>query len=264
MSATSPRRATGWSNGSRTAACWCALPARISPATDDDLVPVKLRRGGRILGGSLSWDKPQQLAGFSRDSPFNGMAVPERRDRHAPGAGRARRAADRPHLGDARRRHAAGHRAAPRQGHADRAVPCHRRHALVGPAAVRRLRRHAQAHRRAVRRGRQQRSRRGQPPTMPRPPVGAADPRARRLRRFRHAAADRAAGARPISPPAPAPTIRPASTARRKAWSRSIRWRPPTGRRRSISPRSTRASTSIGTASRSTCAGRSSWPRWRC
>jgi Domain of unknown function (DUF4159)/Aerotolerance regulator N-terminal len=43
---------------------------------DDSLVPVKLRRGGRILGGSLSWDKPQQLAGFSRESPFNGMAVP--------------------------------------------------------------------------------------------------------------------------------------------------------------------------------------------
>src|SRR6185312_15365196 len=43
---------------------------------DDDLVPVKLRRGGRILGGSLSWDKPQQLAAFSRESPFAGMAVP--------------------------------------------------------------------------------------------------------------------------------------------------------------------------------------------
>ncbi len=43
---------------------------------DDSLVPVKLRRGGRILGGSLSWDKPQQLAGFSRESPFNGMAIP--------------------------------------------------------------------------------------------------------------------------------------------------------------------------------------------
>ena len=43
---------------------------------DDNLVPVKLRRGGRILGGSLSWDKPQQLAAFSRESPFNGMAVP--------------------------------------------------------------------------------------------------------------------------------------------------------------------------------------------
>jgi hypothetical protein len=45
-------------------------------AADDDLVPVKLRRGGRILGGSLSWDQPQQLAGFSHDSPFNGMTVP--------------------------------------------------------------------------------------------------------------------------------------------------------------------------------------------
>jgi hypothetical protein len=45
--------------------------------TDDDLVPVRLRRGGRILGGSLSWDKPQKLAGFSRESPFAGMAVPD-------------------------------------------------------------------------------------------------------------------------------------------------------------------------------------------
>ncbi len=45
-------------------------------ASDDDLVPVRLRRGGRTLGGSLSWDKPQPLAAFSRESPFNGLAVP--------------------------------------------------------------------------------------------------------------------------------------------------------------------------------------------
>lgn len=45
-------------------------------AADDKLVPVKLRRGGRTLGGSLSWDKPQQLAAFSRESPFSGMPVP--------------------------------------------------------------------------------------------------------------------------------------------------------------------------------------------
>jgi hypothetical protein len=45
-------------------------------AGDDDLVPVKLRRGGRILGGSLSWDQPQQLAPFVRESPFFGMPVP--------------------------------------------------------------------------------------------------------------------------------------------------------------------------------------------
>jgi hypothetical protein len=45
-------------------------------AADDELIPVRLRRGGRILGGSLSWDQPQQLAAFSRESPFNGMTVP--------------------------------------------------------------------------------------------------------------------------------------------------------------------------------------------
>ena len=45
-------------------------------ASDDDLVPVRLRRGGRTLGGALSWDKPQPLAAFSREGPFNGMAVP--------------------------------------------------------------------------------------------------------------------------------------------------------------------------------------------
>jgi len=35
-----------------------------------------LRRGGRILGGSLSWDTPQPLAALSRDSPFGGIPVP--------------------------------------------------------------------------------------------------------------------------------------------------------------------------------------------
>jgi Domain of unknown function (DUF4159)/Aerotolerance regulator N-terminal len=45
-------------------------------AGDDDLVPVRLRRGGRTLGGALSWDQPQQLAAFPRESPFFGMAVP--------------------------------------------------------------------------------------------------------------------------------------------------------------------------------------------
>lgn len=45
-------------------------------ASDDELVPVRLRRGGRILGGSLSWEQPQQLAAFSRDGPFAGLPVP--------------------------------------------------------------------------------------------------------------------------------------------------------------------------------------------
>jgi hypothetical protein len=41
--------------------------------SSDDLVPVRLRRGGRILGGSLSWDKPKPLAPFDAQSPFFGL-----------------------------------------------------------------------------------------------------------------------------------------------------------------------------------------------
>jgi len=44
---------------------------------DDDLVPVKLRRGGRSLGGSLTWEKPQHLASFAADGPFAGLTVPK-------------------------------------------------------------------------------------------------------------------------------------------------------------------------------------------
>jgi Domain of unknown function (DUF4159)/Aerotolerance regulator N-terminal len=44
---------------------------------DDDLVPVKLRRGGRTLGGSLTWEKPQHLASFAADGPFAALPVPK-------------------------------------------------------------------------------------------------------------------------------------------------------------------------------------------
>src|SRR5712671_7911179 len=44
---------------------------------DDDLVPVKLRRGGRSLGGRLTWEKPQHMASFTADGPFAGLAVPK-------------------------------------------------------------------------------------------------------------------------------------------------------------------------------------------
>ena len=37
-------------------------------AGDDDLVPVRLRRGGRSLGGSLSWEQPQPLGAIAGSS----------------------------------------------------------------------------------------------------------------------------------------------------------------------------------------------------
>jgi hypothetical protein len=43
----------------------------------DELLPVALRRGGRSLGGSLSWGTPQPLAPFDEKSPFRGLAVPD-------------------------------------------------------------------------------------------------------------------------------------------------------------------------------------------
>jgi hypothetical protein len=43
----------------------------------DELLPVALRRGGRSLGGSLSWSTPQPLAPFEASSPFSGLTVPD-------------------------------------------------------------------------------------------------------------------------------------------------------------------------------------------
>ena len=45
-------------------------------AGSDPLVPVRLRRGGRTLGGTLSWDSPKTLAPFAPESPFAGLAPP--------------------------------------------------------------------------------------------------------------------------------------------------------------------------------------------
>jgi hypothetical protein len=43
---------------------------------EDDLLPVTLRRGGRTLGGALSWEKPAHLAPFGAASPFAGLDIP--------------------------------------------------------------------------------------------------------------------------------------------------------------------------------------------
>ena len=40
---------------------------------DDDLLPVRLRRNGRVLGGAMSWEEPKSLAEFEAASPFFGL-----------------------------------------------------------------------------------------------------------------------------------------------------------------------------------------------
>ena len=43
---------------------------------EDVLMPVRLRAGGRNIGGAMSWGEPKTLRAFSPDSPFFGLAVP--------------------------------------------------------------------------------------------------------------------------------------------------------------------------------------------
>ena len=46
-------------------------------AGDDTLTPVALRRGGRLLGGALSWESPRHIAPFEKGSPFFGLSAPD-------------------------------------------------------------------------------------------------------------------------------------------------------------------------------------------
>ena len=49
----------------------------ISRDTLDPLMPVRLRAGGRAVGGAMSWGAPKSLRPFSASSPFFGLTVPD-------------------------------------------------------------------------------------------------------------------------------------------------------------------------------------------
>ena len=48
----------------------------LSRAEEDPLMPVRLREGGRELGGAMSWGQPRALAPFPEGSPFHGLVIP--------------------------------------------------------------------------------------------------------------------------------------------------------------------------------------------
>lgn len=48
----------------------------VSRAEEDPLMPVRLRSGGRTVGGAMSWGEPKALSPFRQDSPFFGLSIP--------------------------------------------------------------------------------------------------------------------------------------------------------------------------------------------
>jgi hypothetical protein len=44
---------------------------------EDVLMPVRLRAGGRTIGGAMSWGEPKRLRAFSSESPFFGLPIPD-------------------------------------------------------------------------------------------------------------------------------------------------------------------------------------------
>ena len=51
--------------------------SEIGRADEDPLLPVRLRQGGRSVGGAMSWGEPKTLAPFTEDSPFFGLDIPD-------------------------------------------------------------------------------------------------------------------------------------------------------------------------------------------
>ncbi|SFJ40531.1 DUF4159 domain-containing protein [Jannaschia pohangensis] len=49
----------------------------LSRDEEDALMPVRLRSGGRTVGGTLSWGEPKALRPFDEASPFFGLPVPD-------------------------------------------------------------------------------------------------------------------------------------------------------------------------------------------
>ena len=50
--------------------------SEVSREEEDPLMPVRLRLGGRTVGGAMSWGEPRALRDFAPGSPFEGLRIP--------------------------------------------------------------------------------------------------------------------------------------------------------------------------------------------
>jgi hypothetical protein len=50
--------------------------SEVARDAEDPLLPVRLRIGGRTVGGAMSWGAPRRLRDFAPDSPFAGLDIP--------------------------------------------------------------------------------------------------------------------------------------------------------------------------------------------
>lgn len=50
--------------------------SQIGLRQEHDLLPVRLRAGGRSVGGAMSWGQPKALQNFDASSPFSGLKIP--------------------------------------------------------------------------------------------------------------------------------------------------------------------------------------------
>ncbi|MBN2761027.1 MAG: DUF4159 domain-containing protein [Rhodobacteraceae bacterium] len=50
--------------------------SEIARDAEDPLLPVRLRIGGRTVGGAMSWGAPRMLRDFAPESPFAGLSIP--------------------------------------------------------------------------------------------------------------------------------------------------------------------------------------------
>ncbi|WP_031552755.1 DUF4159 domain-containing protein [Parvularcula oceani] len=71
------RALMGWLEGGGLLVRFAGPDVANADTEDAPTFPAPLRTGGRSFGGALTWETPQDLEGFDRDSPLGSLSVPE-------------------------------------------------------------------------------------------------------------------------------------------------------------------------------------------